>query len=202
MVPLTFGRDIFNEATFAQAAWIITDGDEPLTIQWSFHGHNISSDQGITTTNIGTRTSILSIGSVSHSHRGNYTCRASNLAGDRTYTAELKVNGRKNSIALVSSCKMKQPRGYRKSLFSNLYRSVNWHALHYFRITQDVVSEFWQCGLEWGIFCTVVLCRDGGRRTLDPLMVIPRSQLDQRSRHYHNGAWLKDQHPDDPKCCP
>ena len=125
MVPLTFGRDIFNEATFAQAACIITDGDEPLTIQWSFHGHNISSDQGITTTNIGTRTSILSIGSVSHSHRGNYTCRASNLAGDRTYTAELKVNGRKNSIELVSICKMKQPRGYRKSLFSNLYRSVN-----------------------------------------------------------------------------
>ena len=94
MVPLTFGRDIFNEGTFAQAACIITDGDEPLAIQWSFHGHNISSDQGITTTNIGTRTSILSIGSVSHNHRGNYTCRASNLAGDRSYMTELKVNGR------------------------------------------------------------------------------------------------------------
>jgi hypothetical protein len=94
MVPLTFGRDIFNEGTFAQAACIITDGDEPLAIQWSFHGHNISSDQGITTANIGSRTSILSIGSVSHNHRGNYTCRASNLAGDRSYMTELKVNGR------------------------------------------------------------------------------------------------------------
>ncbi len=94
MVPLTFGRDIFNEGTFAQAACIITDGDEPLSIQWSFHGHNISSDQGITTTNIGSRTSILIIGSVNHNHRGNYTCRASNLAGDRSLTSELKVNGR------------------------------------------------------------------------------------------------------------
>ena len=98
MVPLTFGRDIFNEGTFAQAACIITDGDEPLLIQWSFHGHNISSDQGMTTTNVGTRTSILSIGSVNHNHRGNYTCRASNLAGDRSYTAELKVNGRQELI--------------------------------------------------------------------------------------------------------
>jgi hypothetical protein len=99
MVPLTFGRDTFNEGTFAQAACIITDGDEPLSIQWSFHGHGISSDQGITTTNVGSRTSILSIGSVNHNHRGNYTCKASNLAGDRYYTAELKVNGRWENLS-------------------------------------------------------------------------------------------------------
>jgi hypothetical protein len=81
-------------------------------IQWSFHGHNISSDQGITTTNVGTRTSILSIGSVNHNHRGNYTCRASNLAGDRSYTAELKVNGRQQ---LISPETWRLQRSYRKS---------------------------------------------------------------------------------------
>ena len=94
MVPITFGREIFNEGTFAQAACMITEGDEPLNIQWSFHGHNISSDLGITTININPRTSILSIASVSHRHMGDYTCRAFNAAGDRSYTTELRVNGR------------------------------------------------------------------------------------------------------------
>ena len=98
MLPLSFGSTVTNEGSFAQLSCVVTEGDEPLTLSWSFHGHNISSDQGMTTTNVGSRTSILSIGSVNHNHRGNYTCRASNLAGDRSYTAELKVNGRQKLI--------------------------------------------------------------------------------------------------------
>ena len=94
MVPVSFGRDLFDEGTFAQAVCTITAGDQPLKISWSFHGHSISSDQGITTTNIGTRTSILMIQSVGHKHRGNYTCLASNKAGNISHTAELRVNGR------------------------------------------------------------------------------------------------------------
>lgn len=94
ILPITFGREIFNEGAFGQASCIVTEGDEPLSIIWTFHGHNISSDQGLTITNIGTRTSILSISSVGHHHRGNYTCRATNLAGDISFTAELKVNGK------------------------------------------------------------------------------------------------------------
>ena len=94
MVPVTFGRDLFDEGTFAQAVCTITAGDEPLQIRWSFHGHSISSDQGISTTNIGSRTSILMIQNVGHRHRGNYTCLASNKAGNISHTAELRVNGR------------------------------------------------------------------------------------------------------------
>lgn len=71
----------------------VTEGDEPLKIRWTFHGHDISSDLGIQTANLGSRTSILIISSVGHRHRGNYTCRATNKAGNITSTAVLRVNG-------------------------------------------------------------------------------------------------------------
>ena len=45
------------------------------------------------TTNVGSRTSILMIENVGHRHRGNYTCLASNKAGNVSHTAELKING-------------------------------------------------------------------------------------------------------------
>ena len=93
MVPITFGRDIFDEGASAQALCTLTRGDEPLKIRWSFHGHKVSSDQGITTTNIGSRTSILIINSVGQNHHGNYTCSASNKAGHISSTTQLKVNG-------------------------------------------------------------------------------------------------------------
>lgn len=94
MVPISFGRDIFNEGSFAQAMCTVTEGDEPLRIRWTFHGHSIRDGHlGITTTNIGSRTSILMVGSVGHRHRGNYTCRATNGAGNASYTTELRVNG-------------------------------------------------------------------------------------------------------------
>ena len=82
-----------NEGAFAQVSCIVTQGDQPLTISWSFHGSNITSDLGIITTPIGQQGSMLMISSVGHKHRGTYTCKASNAAGVRTQTVELKVNG-------------------------------------------------------------------------------------------------------------
>ena len=83
-----------NEGDFAQVSCIVTKGDEPLHISWSFHGNDISSDLGITTMPMGVRGSALIIPSVGHKHRGNYTCQAKNLAGKRFETVELKVNGK------------------------------------------------------------------------------------------------------------
>ncbi len=82
-----------NEGDFAQVSCVVNSGDEPLVLSWSFHGDKIGQDTGISTTNLGSRMSILVINSVGHRHQGNYTCQAKNKAGIQKYTAELKVNG-------------------------------------------------------------------------------------------------------------
>lgn len=48
---------------------------------------------GITVINIGDRSAILSIGTVSDSHAGFYTCKAENVAGKANFSSELIVNG-------------------------------------------------------------------------------------------------------------
>jgi Immunoglobulin I-set domain len=94
VMPLSFGADILNEGAFAQVSCIVAEGDEPLSISWSFHGSDITSDLGIVTSQVGTRMTMLVISSVGHRHRGNYTCIAQNSAGTVSQTVELKVNGK------------------------------------------------------------------------------------------------------------
>ena len=91
--PLSFGKDILDEGEFAQLVCVVSKGDEPLTLRWSLKGDDVSSEPGLTTTTLGTRTSMLTITSVGYRHSGEYTCTASNKAGARSQTAELKVNG-------------------------------------------------------------------------------------------------------------
>ena len=93
IVPINFGQDTFDEGTSATIVCSVSAGDEPMIIKWTFHGLNISSDSGIVTSNLGSRTSILMINSVSHGHRGSYTCLAQNRAGSASSTAELNING-------------------------------------------------------------------------------------------------------------
>ena len=94
MLPLSFGKEVANEGDFAQLTCVIVSGDEPLTLSWSFHGRDVSAvDLGVTTMNVGSRTSLLIIGSVGHRHMGAYTCKARNVAGSASQTADLKVNG-------------------------------------------------------------------------------------------------------------
>ena len=96
--PFSFSKEVMNEGDFAQISCIVTSGDQPLTISWSFHsvdGLSLSNnlDNGITTTNLGSRMSMLVIDQVKHHHQGLYTCLAKNSAGTKSYTTELKVNG-------------------------------------------------------------------------------------------------------------
>ena len=93
IVPFTFGRDVVNQGDFVQLTCVITRGDHPLSITWSLKGDIINSGPTLTTTMIGTQTSLLMISSVDYHHSGVYTCRAENPAGITTHSAELKVNG-------------------------------------------------------------------------------------------------------------
>ena len=82
-----------NEGEFSQLSCVVSKGDEPLKLSWSFYGHNLTSGQGITITDIGSRISMLVINSIGHKHMGKYTCKAENKAGSVTKSASLKVNG-------------------------------------------------------------------------------------------------------------
>ena len=82
-----------DEGEFAQVICIVSRGDEPLTLTWSLHGAVISSEPSISTTLLGTRTSMLTIQSVGYRHSGDYTCVATNQAGSSSSSANLKVNG-------------------------------------------------------------------------------------------------------------
>ena len=77
-----------------QITCLAMEGDLPMDIQWHFRGSNVSSiGLGMTTTKVGSRTSLLVIDSVSPENGGLYTCRASNAAGNADYSAELLVQG-------------------------------------------------------------------------------------------------------------
>lgn len=64
-----------------------------MRITWSFHGKELSTHQGITTTKIGERTSLLTITSAVARHSGEYSCHAANHAGISVHSAVVDVHG-------------------------------------------------------------------------------------------------------------
>lgn len=109
ILPLTFGQEVMNEGQFAQVICIVTQGDEPLSISWSLHGQTVSSEPGLSTATLGTRTSMLTIQSVGYRHSGLYTCTVSNGAGSRSQSVELKVNG-KQPLKFITEREIKRER--------------------------------------------------------------------------------------------
>ena len=93
IVPFSFGSDVIDEGAFGQLTCVVSHGDTPIAITWSLKGDTVSSEPSITTTMIGTRTSILIISSVGYRHSGEYRCNAINDAGMASYSTVLKVNG-------------------------------------------------------------------------------------------------------------
>lgn len=87
----------FEEKNFAgetvQLTCFVPKGDTPLKISWNFHGEELSSHMGMSTSRIGERTSLLTIESLMSAHSGNYTCTAENRAGSTDFTATLTVSG-------------------------------------------------------------------------------------------------------------
>lgn len=64
-----------------------------MKIEWSLNGKSVTEYPEITASNMGKRSSFLTIESVSYVHAGNYTCSAKNAAGETSFTSQLLVNG-------------------------------------------------------------------------------------------------------------
>lgn len=94
ILPFEFGEEAFDTGSTASVSCIITKGDVPIDIGWSFNGRRLAANDAIMITNGGPRVSILSIDAVDSRHAGNYTCHASNRAGSTKHTAELQVMGK------------------------------------------------------------------------------------------------------------
>jgi hypothetical protein len=92
IIPFSFDGEA-NSGDNAQLTCHVSKGDRPLHLSWSFHGRELSSHMGLTTTKIGDSISVLVIASVAAAHSGNYTCTARNAAGVANHTATLQVNG-------------------------------------------------------------------------------------------------------------
>ena len=118
--PFSFASKAVDEGSFAQITCSIIRGDEPLSITWSLQGAVVSSDPAITTTAIGSRTSILIISSVGYRHSGEYTCRAINPAGSDTHSAVLKVNGIYHPYIGM----LEQRESHRKHLYSCINKTT------------------------------------------------------------------------------
>ncbi|XP_035901253.1 Down syndrome cell adhesion molecule-like protein Dscam2 isoform X37 [Anopheles stephensi] len=91
ILPFEFGEEAFDTGNTASVSCIITKGDVPIDIGWSFNGRRLAANDAVMITNSGPRISILSIDAVDSRHAGNYTCHASNRAGSTKHTAELQV---------------------------------------------------------------------------------------------------------------
>ena len=93
IVPFAFGSSTVNTGEFAQIFCVVGKGDEPITLSWSLKGDIVTSDPVLSTTMLGSRTSMLTISAVNYRHTGTYTCRASNPAGSVSHSADLVVDG-------------------------------------------------------------------------------------------------------------
>uniref|UniRef100_A0A8D8ZB17 Down syndrome cell adhesion molecule n=2 Tax=Cacopsylla melanoneura TaxID=428564 RepID=A0A8D8ZB17_9HEMI len=84
-----------------QFSCVVTKGDLPLIIGWSFEGGQLSDHLGIDITKLGPRSSLLSIQSLSVKHSGQYTCSARNTAGVTNYTTSVLVKGKTRDFELL-----------------------------------------------------------------------------------------------------
>lgn len=148
IVPFTAEEPVFAGESI-QLTCHVSKGDTPLTINWNFHGEDLSSHQGITTMKIGQRTSLLTIPSATSSHSGEYSCNAANRAGLAVHSATVNVHG----IPLSNSCPVASPYSTLHKLCSALILAfwINSIAIH-----RTLRSG--RVGVRWGICPAKLSC--------------------------------------------
>lgn len=94
IAPISFGEEPVNAGDLVSVQCVVTKGDFPLEITWTFDGRPIQSYHGdVIVSDTGKRVKQLTIESVAARHAGEYTCVASNAAGSVSHSAVLDVNG-------------------------------------------------------------------------------------------------------------
>ena len=148
IIPLTLGSDILNEGQFVQILCTVTEGDEPLSIKWSLQGDTVSSEPQLTTAALGSRTSMLTIQSVGYRHSGTYTCSASNKAGTRSRSVELRVNGEGRYVVCEQDKRFRLVTNFHETYFLLYTRTF------VFRTALDCSIQFWTCYSGRRRFCS------------------------------------------------
>ncbi|XP_078037879.1 Down syndrome cell adhesion molecule 1 isoform X5 [Augochlora pura] len=93
IAPITFGDEPVNAGDLVSVQCVVTKGDSPLEITWTFDSQPIRPDRmDVFVSNSGKRVKQLTIESVAARHAGEYTCVASNAAGSTSHSAKLDVN--------------------------------------------------------------------------------------------------------------
>lgn len=92
IIPFSFGSSPIFAGQATQVTCLVSVGDPPLDITWSFNGHKDVAVLGISTTKTG-KANMLLIDSTGSHHQGNYTCTAKNPAAVVSYSALLYVHG-------------------------------------------------------------------------------------------------------------
>lgn len=72
---------------------MISGGDLPITVMWTFNRAPIEPFTGILTEKRGKRIHTLMIEAVKAKHAGTYSCLAENAAGVVEHSSQLIVNG-------------------------------------------------------------------------------------------------------------
>lgn len=92
--PFSISDGPANSGDMVSATCSIMKGDFPVEIVWKFNDRVIGfNDPDITITRINKHMSALSIESVAARHAGEYTCVATNRAGNVSHSTTLAVNG-------------------------------------------------------------------------------------------------------------
>lgn len=91
--PLQSMTNLLREGMRAAISCQILEGDIPITFKWLRNQKPLPIGGGAQTRRIDEFSASLVIEKVSSKHSGNYTCVASNVAGEESFTVPLTVNG-------------------------------------------------------------------------------------------------------------
>lgn len=91
-MPFTFGDEILNEGDTALVSCVAAKGDVPIGLTFYHNGKPVIDENGMTVIK-SAKTATLSIEALRAHHQGNYTCQASNRAGQAEYSTQLNING-------------------------------------------------------------------------------------------------------------